>query len=472
MKKVIYTTLMAFFALAVTSCEEALQLQPEQSLSTDLAFADGRSAEGSLIGVYSQAQDLEVFGSMPQSIADYQSDNVEFIGSFPTLQEIFTYNTLSDNGSLSTLWRDNYALILAANAVIKNVPGVEDASFTQAQKDQFVGEAKFLRAVTYFNILNLFAQPINVAGADAPGVPLVLEPFEGEVETPARATVGAVQLQIRADLIDAAAALTNNTGEGRATQAAANALLSRLHLYRGEYAEAASFGQQVLGTSGLGLAPDHSFWGSTSSEDVFTIINLAIDNGRTGSGGWASYYMPAEDGARGDCPMSQEMIAAYEAEEGDLRYNGLSKLGENGMTYTTKFADAINNTDNSPVIRYTEVVLNVAEALAETNGVNQTSLDLVNSLRVRAGLAAWTLEQVTDLDAAGTSFVSLILNERRKELAFEGHRRMDLLRKGLPLRPEGSPQFAQSAPGGNLTIMPIPQREIDLNSSLIQNTGY
>lgn len=468
MKKILNITVIALFTLIATSCEEALNLSPQQSLSTDLAFSDKRSAQGSLIGVYSQAQDLEVFGSMPQTIAEYQADNVEFIGSFPTLQEIYTYNTLSDNGSISTIWRDNYGLILAANAVIKNVPGVEDPAFSQAEKDQYVGEAKFLRAITYFNLLNMFAQPINVAGADSPGVPLVLEPFEGEIELPARASVGAVQLQIKADLEDAVSGLNGqNAGPGRATATAARAMLSRLHLYRGEYAEAASFGQQVLGAAGLGLAPNHNFWSSTSSEDVFSIINLAIDNGRTGSGGWASYYMPAEDGARGDCPMSAELIAAYAEEAGDLRFSSLSKVGANGLTYSTKFPDAINNTDNSPVIRYTEVVLNVAEALAEQNGPNQESLDLVNSLRTRAGLAAWTLDQVGDK----ATFVSLILNERRKELAFEGHRKMDLLRKGLPLRSTG-PQASVATPNAPKTILPIPQREIDLNTSLVQNTGY
>jgi hypothetical protein len=454
--------------LFMTSCEEQLNLKPQQSLSTDLAFSDKRSAQGSLIGVYSQAQDLEVFGSMPQTISDYQSDNVEFIGSFPTLQEIYTFNTLSDNGSISTLWRDNYALILAANAVIKNVPNVEDPSFSAAEKAQYVAEAKFLRAITYFQMVNLFAQPLNVGGASAPGIPLVLEPFEGEVELPARASVGEVHLAIKADLEAAISGLTGvNAGAGRATAGAARAMLSRLHLYRGEYAEAANLGKQVISSGVYALASDYTFYNKLSKEDVFTIINTAIDNGRTGSGGWASYYMPAEDGARGDCPMSAEMIAAYNEEAGDKRFTTLNKKGQNGMTYSTKFPDAVNNTDNSPIIRFTEVYLNVAEALVEQSGPNAEALGLVNALRKRAGLAEWTLAQVGDK----ASFISLILKERRKELAFEGHRRMDLLRKGLPLRSTG-PQASVSAPNAPKTILPIPQREVDLNTSLVQNTGY
>ena len=111
--------------------------------------------------------------------------------------------------------------------------------------------------------------------------------------------------------------------------------------------------------------------------------------------------------------------------------------------------------------------LTAAEALAEVNGPNATSLTLVNAIRTRAGLAAWTLDQVGSKD----NFIRLILNERRKELAFEGHRRMDLLRRGLPLRSSG-PQAAAAVPGADKTVLPIPQREMDLNASLVQNSGY
>lgn len=472
MKKIIIAAITLSMGTAfLSSCEDRLELQPQQSLSTDLAFVDKRSAEGSLVGVYSLAQDLEVFGAIPQTIADYQSDNVEFIGSFPTFQDIFQYNTLSDNGSISTVWQDNYRVILAANAVIKNVPGVNDPTFSAAEKAQFVAEAQFLRAIVYFQLVNNFAQPINIGGASALGVPLVLEPFEGEVDFPARATVGEVHLQIKADLEAAAAVLpATYAGEftrGRATSGAARGMLARLHLYRGEYAEAASFANQVISSSTYALASGYGFYNGLTSEDVFTVIMTAVDNSRTGTGGWASYYSPAEDGARGDCPISADLIAAYQEESGDRRF-ALTKRGANGMLYTTKFPDAVNNTDNAPVMRVTEMYLTAAEALAEQNGVNQAAIDLMNPLRIRAGLPTWSVGDFASKEA----FVTAILKERRKELAFEGHRRMDLLRKGLPLRPAGDVNAAQAAAGQPKTILPIPQREVDLNENLQQNQGY
>lgn len=472
MKKIIIAAITLSMGTAfLSSCEDALELQPQQSLSTDLAFIDKRSAEGSLVGVYSLAQDLEVFGAIPQTIADYQSDNVEFIGSFPTFQEIFQYTTLSDNGSISTVWRDHYRVILAANAVIQNAPGVDDPTFSDAEKAQFVAEAKFLRGAVYLQLVNLFAQPINIGGAGGAGVPLVLDPFEGEVQFPARATVGEVHAQIQSDLTAAVSDLpATYSGEftrGRATSGAAQGMLARLHLYRGEYNEAASFANQVIGSSTYALAPDYGFYNGLTSEDVFTVIMTAIDNSRTGSGGWASYYSPAEDGARGDCPLSADLIAAFQAEEGDKRFE-LTKVADNGLIYTTKFPDAVNNTDNAPVMRITEMYLTAAEALAEQNGVNQASIDLMNPLRERAGLPTWSVDDF----ASGGDLVNAILVERRKELAFEGHRRMDLLRKGLALRPAGDAQFALAAAGQSKTILPLPQREIDLNSSLTQNEGY
>lgn len=111
--------------------------------------------------------------------------------------------------------------------------------------------------------------------------------------------------------------------------------------------------------------------------------------------------------------------------------------------------------------------LNRAEALAEKDGINQPTIDLMNKLRTRAGLPTWTIASF----ASKQALVDAILNERRKELCFEGHRRMDLLRKGLPLRSSG-PTAGISKPGDDKVVLPIPQRELDINPSLVKNPGY
>jgi hypothetical protein len=469
MKRNILLYLLMFSAtLFVVSCEDALDIEPEQELSIDAAFSDGATTNASLMGAYSRCQDLEVFGAMPQVIAEYQADNVNFIGSFPTLQDINLYVTTSDNGSIQTIFRDNYRAILATNAVIQNAPAVEDPGFSDAEKAQVVAEAKFLRAAVYFNMLNMFAQPYNVNNGGEPGVALVLEPnvLNGETIFPGRSTVAECYDQIEQDLLDAVADLPADGTRTRATQGAANALLSRLYLYKGDNPNAATRAQMVIDNPFYAAAPDYSFYDGDTPESVLSISMTATDNSRTGTGGWASYFRPAEEGARGDAPMSADLLAAFDP--ADKRLTDLTSVGDNGETYTLKYDDPINHTDDSPLIRISEMHLNAAEALTKsTNDVSQDILDLVNPIRARAGLADWTLGDFADAD----ELLTAILDERRKELAFEGHRKMDLLRNGMPLRTDGA-GTGISSPGDDKVVLPIPQREIDLGSSLPQNAGY
>jgi hypothetical protein len=119
------------------------------------------------------------------------------------------------------------------------------------------------------------------------------------------------------------------------------------------------------------------------------------------------------------------------------------------------------------VIRTTEIVLNYVEAQAEVdNAVSTDLINRMNVLRSRAGLSSWTVGTF----ASKSAFVDAVLNERWKELAFEGHRRMDLLRRGKPLR-SADPKAVF---GADKTILPIPQREIDNNPALAnqQNPSY
>lgn len=479
MKKLKYIFL-SLVLISFVACDDALELEPEQSLSTDAAFADEKTSLASLVGVYSLAQDLEVFGGLSAVISELQADNMNFVGSFPTLQDVKNYVTLADNGSVRTLWQDNYSVILGANAIIQNVPKVEDVGFTDAERKQFIGEAKFMRALVYFNLVNLFGQPFNVSNGNTPGVPLVLTPdlLDGKpAAKPARNTVAEVYAQIEKDLTEALADVPNNYAtadqtRGRATKGAVNGLLSRLYLYKGDWAKVLTTTDAILANKTLyNLAADYTFYDGNTTEDVFSIQMTATDNSRTGTGGWAGYHLPAARGGRGDAPYSADLLAAYN-QTTDKRFTALTLKGTDAAsgaaTFTTKFKDGVTNTDNGPIIRVTEIVLNRAEALMKsTNTVNADAILLLNQLILRAGLPAVSAADFADANA----FLNRILLERRKELAFEGHRRMDLLRNGLPLRSSG-PQAAISKPGDSKVVLPIPQRDIDLGASLPQNAGY
>ena len=475
-------TLILLLAVSFSACKKELAIEPEQSISDQAVFTDRAGAESALLGVYSTAQVIDVFGSIPQIIGDFQSDNVEFVGSFPTFQEISQFTTISTNANISLIWQNHYRVILRANSIIDRVPGINVTGFSDAQKKQFVAEAKFMRAFMYFQLVNMFAQPFNCNNGNNPGVPLVLAEFTGNVEFPARSTVAQVHAQIKKDLDEALVDLptthANNTDtRGRATKGAARGLLSRFHLYRGEWQLASDFANAVItATPTYALAPNYQFYDALSAEDIFVSIMTVTDNSRTGTGGWASFHRPAAAGGRGDAPFSASLLAAYNEEAGDRRLSQLSDMGvaADGISrrFTTKFPDAVNNKDDAPLIRVTEMYLNRAEALAELNGVNQVSIDLMNALRTRAGLPNWTLATF----ATKQAFINAILNERRKELAFEGHRRMDLLRRGLALRTGTAAATSRPCDPTNSpkVLLPIPQREIDINPALKgqQNPGY
>lgn len=461
-----------------TGCKNRLDLEPEQSLSENVTFSSKSTTLAALLGVYSRSQMLEVFGALPQVIDDYWADNVEFIGSFPTLQEISAFTTASTNSNIRDIWRYQYEVVLAANKVIAKTPGVQDPAFSDAEKAQYIAEAKFVRAYVYFQLVNQFAQPFQVSQGSNLGVPLITESFEGLIEYPGRATVAAVHAQIKKDLEEALPDLLESFDEpvftrGRATKGAANALLSRFHLYRGEWALAADYADDVISNTAVyDLAPNYDFYDGNTAEDIFSVQMSATDNSRTGSGGWSSYYMPTNLNGRGDCPFSESLIAAFALEAADKRFNkSILGTGADGLQhrFSTKFPDASTYADNAPMIRVTEMYLNRAEALAQRDGINQTSINLINDLRVRAGLLPWTLATF----ATKQAFIDGILNERRKELCFEGHRRMDLLRNGKALRTTG-PTAPISKPGDDKIIFPIPQREVDINVGLKdqQNKGY
>lgn len=463
-KNIIAISVLSF---SLVACEDKLALNPEQDLTEETIFSSASTAKSAVLGIYSTAQTLDFYGSLPQMIEEYMGDNVEFVGSFPTLQELRDFSTVSTNSNVSGIWQVHYQVITRANKVIANIPKVPGLS--DAQKNQYVGEAKFLRALAYFQLVNMYAQPFQVSSGSNLGVPLVLEDFIGEISFPARSTVNQVHDQIKKDLTEAAAALpasySGSDTRGRATKGAANALLSRLHLYREEWGNAITAARAAL-TGPYELATDYTFYDKNSPEDVFSIQNSAVDNGRTGSGGWASYYTPAALGGRGDAPFSDDLIAAYSSEPNDLRFE--LKLTGNAAdalsrTFTTKFPDAVNNADNSPVIRTTELHLNLAEALAQQDATpNAEAISIMNVLRARAGLAPKTSF------ADKKELIDAILVERRKELAFEGFRRMDMLRYKKNLR-SGNPLAAF---GGTKTILPIPQREIDNNKNLVPNPGF
>ena len=470
-KNNLYYIAIFFSMLLTVSCEDELELISEDDLSPEQALSTPGSIEGLVLGLYSEAQTADVLNGTPQTMTEWQADNSEFKGSFPTFNEFQNYTPLSTNTSVGAIWIENVNIIEASNFIINRLPEVDLVDLDDDTRNQFIGEARFMRALILFNLSKYFGQPFQYEKGESPSVPVILEDFQGD-ETPfdqPRNTLNEVYAQIEDDLEFARENLpesysSNADTRGRATYGAATALLARMELYRENDEEAAELADEVIADSNYELADGFDFYDGLTSEDIFSIINSAIDP-QTGNESYAGLTNPTPEG-RGDAPFSESLVDAYMEEEGDLRFSELTQEGEDAegsdSYFTTKFDDGVNNSDNAPIIRVTEMYLIRAEAnLKAGTSIGATPLEDINLLRNRAGL--------DDLDAVD---IDDILRERRKELAFEeGHRRMDLLRNGKSLR-EGLDDEENANVGDPFVIFPIPQREIDNSSELEQNPGY
>ena len=464
MKKIKFISTL-LIGLSLFSCDNSLDLEPEDSLTPSVVFSNEALSNSALNGMYSSCQSSDALSGTLDAITEWQTDNVNFVGSFPTFQEIRDYSTLSDNTSITPLWTTHYRVINQANMIIKFVPLSPDVNFSNAAKDDMVGQAKFIRALMHFRLSNVFGvQFAQNPSGDGLSVPLVLAPFEGTITYPNRSTLLQVYNQIEDDLLDATILITNTT-KSKATVAAAKGLLARLYLYQGRWSEAANMANDVINTSGISLAANYAFYNANSTEHVFQLLNIAGD--AAGAQSYSNLFNGTNFGARGDCPFSQDLRNLFALEPGDIRIsatltrNGTSAAGVTDL-FTRKYPNGTTNVDDPNVIRVSEMFLIRAEAnLRNGSTIGATPVADVNRTRNRAGLTSLVSVTLDD-----------ILVERRKEFCFEGLRRMDLLRFNLPLRSDSLPNSAVSTPTSPKVIFPIPQREIDINPNLIQNSGY
>jgi starch-binding outer membrane protein, SusD/RagB family len=466
-KNIIFTLMSS---LLFFSCDNSLDLKPEDSLTPEVVFSNETLTKGALNGLYSSAQSSNVLSGTYDAITEWQTDNVKFVGSFPTFNDINNYTTLSDNTSIANIWAAHYNTINQANMLIKfvpNVPSTPTDDFTSEEKDNIIGQAKFMRALMHLRLSACFGHQLQQKDKGANlSVPLLLEPFTGTITYPKRSTLAEVHTQIEKDLLDAIASIEVSTDRTKATIAGAKALLARLYLYQDNWPKAANFANEVINTTGYTFATNFAFYNTLNPELVFTLQNVAGD--AAGAESYSKMFNGVNANGRGDCPFSQNLKDLFAAQPGDLRFGAaLTRTGTNATSasdlFTSKYPNGTSNTDDPPVIRISEMYLIRAEANLRggltVGGV--TPVQDVNRIRNRAGLSDLLTVDVTT-----------ILNERRKEFCFEGLRRMDLLRNNLPLRSSGLANNAQSQPGSDKTIFPIPQRERDINPNLEQNNSY
>lgn len=474
--KLFAISLMAVMAVSITACQKRLDIVPLQSLPPEKGLQTEGDLVGLLMGAYDGLQSTSSYGGDIQLMADLWANRayIRFRGTFAGLLQIASITTTSnpiqvDNGWAASLWANAYRTINTCNLVLENLNLSQGAV---RNKNWTEGEALFIRGSLYFELARLYGKPWGDGDNNTNlAVPLVLTstPFEvsrlTDANYPARATVAQVYNQAKADL-QRAATLLPTTNQHYATKSAAWAQLSRIALMQGDYATARDMANNVIQdfeSRGIGLTPNFrdlfynyiNFGGVAPREYIFYIRITTQD----GTNGLNTYYgqtvgsIPGTAG-RGDMDIQTAWVNLHEP--GDARRNFFIVTNRR---LTQKHLDRFGHV---PVIRLAEMYLTRAEANFRLGtNVGATPAADIKKIRDRVGLPEILPGDLT---------LDHIIRERQLELAFEGHFLHDLKRLRRP------------APGSNLTngpawnsprlIMPIPQREMDVNKNLVQNEGY
>ena len=444
--------LLVFSAVALAACSDVLDVPPTSSVPSETAISDAAGARAALAGAYQGLQQNGLYGHTLLDWTETLSDNARFVGTFDNYADADANALRAENLSVSSIWNAAYDVINRANNIIQKVPAVSDLD--QGEKDEIIGEAHFLRALMYHDLVKLWG-----------GVPLRLEPVPSatDVGDVTRASPAEVYSQILADLAQAATAVTAGPEATRtASLGAVRAIEARVRLYQQDWTGAEAAAAEVEGM-GYFLAPTFSdlFTGTETAEDIF-----AVEFTSTQSNLVDFYYLPKALGGRYEVAPStgtSGIIAAFDpASAGNIaNYHptdqrsiwSISRAGT--RTYAAKYRNSAGDEDIH-VIRLAEVILIRAEALAHLNRLPEAVAEY-NRLRIRAGLAP---DPATGLTQAGV--LAAIARERRLELAFEGDRWPDLIRTG---------SLPPSVPATQ-ALLPIPQAEMDVSPNMQQNPGY
>ncbi len=496
--KYIYVA-VAIAALAGACSEEFVTIEPKGSFLSTSYYSNEQQATAALVGVYDPLR--KNTGGFENLVAMLNAGSDDFYAggggaSDGTGIQNFSTHSLSSVLIPGSFWNDHYQGVYRANVLLSKMSGVD---MSDALKVRFTAESKALRAFYYFNLVRLFKN-----------VPLILEPLTtSNILDVEQATPEAVYAQIEKDLLEAIPALPTSvdaaTGSGRLTRGAAQALLGKVYLFEGKKPEAAAILAQVNGTPGSTnqygnkLLPSFSdLWVTSNKFNAESLLEVSHTSaGNSDWGFWGSgrdegnslnvmvgprgYSRPANSTAP-DLPsgwsFSVPTQKLYDAMKDDPRFaatildvKALKAAGKADYIpgyqdtgyFLNKFlprqsdvrtgggAAELNYKQNSYVIRLADTYLMEAEAL----GSGPRAQALLDAVRARVGL---TPVPVT---------LAAIKNERRMELAGEGHRFFDLVRWGDAATALADRGFN----AGTDEIFPIPLVELT-GTKLKQNPNY
>jgi hypothetical protein len=434
--------------IVTSACSKILDTTPELYVSEDVSVIDKKSAESALTGAYNALSQNSYQGNTFRYIANLADDNIKWVGNSPTNREFDVYGVFATNSRVSELWAAIYKTINISNNIIEAVPAINDLTFSQADRDKSRGEAYFLRAYSYFDLVRLWGNvPIQVKRTKT----------SSDGDKIGNSTPAEVYQQVKRDLDSAENLLPAVINRNRANKYTAKALKARLFLYLQDWDNAEAYATEIINNPGFALGSSYSqfFTSKNTSESIFE-IDYTVNNSNTWATNWFASNITG--GKREFLPTDAFIALAGNPDIGGSRSALLLTI--NGVTYGNMNFKIATGDDQVYAIRLAELYLIRAEARAEKAVPDiDGGLKDLNKIRVRANVPA--IDAIADKD----ELVDKILQERRIELAYESHRWFDLVRKGK----------AQSVLGitdANKLVLPIPKQQILVNPSLVQNPGY
>lgn len=474
--------IMFFLILLFVSCKkDFIEIKPESTVTTDILYKTDKDFQDAVNGCYNvlqtQYQNHWVFGDLPGDDVEEDIPNHFDHVAF----EQFTVNDRQP--LLASTWRNYYNVINRANIVLTTIEKV-DVSVVK-NKERYIGEAKFLRALSYFDLVRIFG--------DVPMLTTNLT-VEEAYQTGREKTDKIYDELIVKDLLEAAGKLPlkyAGIDVGRVTKGAATSLLGKVYLTRKDFANAESKLKEAT-LMGYALLPNYrDLWNYTVNEHHSEyIFDIEFEEGIGEGSSFTHAFVPAWTaltdfyGIKGGTPPSDgaltpALYASFDPQDARRSITVLYGITLNGVytpiptnsiqaskSYSSKYITPVASNNDSranwKVIRYADVLLMYAEALNETGKTSEALVNL-NTVHRRAGLPAYAM--LTQSDTREKIYL-----ERRLELSLEGHRWFDLVRTGRALsilQPFGMKT--------HMTVFPIPLTQIQIiNNPAIfsQNPGY
>ena len=482
----------ALTALAITSCDDFLNMQPSQSGNADGSVETVTDAEVAINGMMSAMTSSAYYGRNFVLYGDIKGGDLTIYSAGRGMDGLYSFNQAPSYGSYSGFWSQIYYCILQANTLIKNIETLQ-ADGTEEDFDYILGEAYSLRALYYFDLVRLYGLPYNY-NKDAYGVPNITEPISAMARS-TRATVAENYAQILADLKKGAELMSDDKSpsNGYMNYYANIALQAKVKLYMEDYEGAFAAAKEVIESEKYTLYKNDDWANSWSeqfgSESIFE-LGITVEESDLGSSSLGYYLMQYGQlkNAQGWFLASDYFLDRLGQDPTDVRWavmdndeswidTGVERKGACykyiGGTELKGDGKATITAVNIKIIRLSEVYLIAAEAALHSSAGASVAADYLNEIRKRSpGLEPATAATISD---------DMILDERSKELFAEGQRFFDMIRLNRTI--EYNDDF-QSVPVSDRPktidrtfykiVLPISQDEINANPAIAdqQNPGY